>query len=412
MSQQRRVPRFGRPLVGARPAPSPRRMRARRGNYAILAGVTLTAMLGMAALAVDTALIHYAKIQSQAVADAGAHAALVMLRETGNIEASRDFAMNVVSANRLLGARAVVEDEDIVFGTWDYDTRAFDADGEWTNSVQVTVRKTSDSDNGPVATLFMRLFGVQYNEVQATAPAIGALRFREIIVVQDVTGSFADEIDLARDADLALLDYLAENPQPGDRIGMVTFVGAAEVWTELLHVEEDYGAIRADWNDMDWCDRSYWPWYSYAPPIFHSAPQMMGCNSGSDPATFYYDSGTNQGSGIEAALEVLVDEDLTDSHALKTIIIVSDGEPTCIPSSDVACNNAVALEGYNAADYAEDEGISIYSVSYNQSYDPDQSAYMEALVRGYGRFYETPDAEELPGILEEIASSIPISLVQ
>jgi hypothetical protein len=48
----------------------------------------------------------------------------------------------------------------------------------------------------------------------------------------------------------------------------------------------------------------------------------------------------------------------------------------------------------------------------NEAYDPDQSAYLASLVRGYGQFYETPDSTELPAILEEIAKSIPISIVR
>lgn len=389
-----------------RPTPHPR-----RGNYAILFGVSLTAMLGLAALAVDSSLLHYADVQSQAIADAGAHAALVQLRETGNIDDARAFAVQVINENRLMGETAQVEEQDIVFGTWDYDARAFDDAGEWVNSVQVTIRKTDDSPNGPVATLLMRMFGVDYNEVQATSPAIGALRFREIIIVQDVTGSFREEIGLAQLADLTLLDYLADNPQPGDRIGMVTFVGDAEVWTPLSYIETDFSAVESQWSTLDWCDRSYWPWYNYAPPIYHEAPQMIACNTGADPSTYWYDSGTNQGSGINAALDILTDSDQTSEYSLKTIIIVSDGRPQCVPS-DAACDNAVGAEGEDAADWAAENNVSIYSVSYNDSYDAVQSAYMESLVRGYGRFYETPDATELPAILEEIAQSIPIALVQ
>ncbi len=383
----------------------------RRGNYAILFGVSLTAMLGLAALAVDSALLHYANVQSQAIADAGAHAALVQLRETGSIDQSRDFAVQVINSNRLMGQAAEVEESDIVFGTWDYASRDFDAAGEWVNSVQVTIRKTDDSPNGPVATLLMRLFGVDYNDVQAQSPAIGALRFREIMVVQDITGSFQQEITLAEEADLTLLEYLAENPQPGDRIGMVTFVGAAEVWSDLQYIETDYATNEAQWSSLDWCDRSYWPNYHYPPPTYHEAPQMMGCNTGSDPATYWYDSGTNQGSGINTALDVLTDPSQTSEYSLKTIILVSDGKPQCVPS-DSACDNAVSIEGDDAADWAAENNVTIYSVSYNETYDPVQSAYMESLVRGYGRFYETPDATQLPEILEEIARSIPIALVK
>ncbi len=139
---------------------------------------------------------------------------------------------------------------------------------------------------------------------------------------------------------------------------------------------------------------------------------MMGCNEGADPSTYWYDSGTNQGSGLEAALDVLTDPSATSEHSLKTIILVSDGKPQCVPDTDTACNTAVELEGRDAADFAASENVSIYSVSYNETYDAVQSAYMEELVRGYGKFYETPDASELPAILEEIARSIPIALVQ
>lgn len=410
------ISRLAGPSHGG-PHVSPRRQRAsgrgagsRRGNYAVLFGVSMTVLLGMGALAVDTAMLSYAGLQSQAIADAGAHAALVQLRENGQVEDARAFATQIVNENQLMGQAAQVEEEDIVFGTWSYDDRAFDADGEWVNSVQVTIRKTQDSPNGPVATTLMKLFGVQYNEIESTSPSVGALRFREIVVVQDVTGSFADEIELAKEANLTLLNFLADNPQPGDRIGMVTFVGDAELWTPLTYIEDDYAGVYSQWDTLDWCDRSYYPWYYYGPPYYHAVPQMMGCNTGQSGATWYYDSGTNQGSGLNAAVDALLDSD-TDDHALKTIILLSDGRPQCIPS-DAACDTSISLEGLDAADYAADNNISIYSVSYNETYSAVQSSYMESLTRGYGFFRETPDPEELPAILEDIAASIPIALVK
>ena len=52
------------------------------------------------------------------------------------------------------------------------------------------------------------------------------------------------------------------------------------------------------------------------------------------------------------------------------------------------------------------------SVSMNETYDEEQSTYLQSLIRGYGAFYETPEATELPAILEQIAASIPISIVK
>jgi len=138
---------------------------------------------------------------------------------------------------------------------------------------------------------------------------------------------------------------------------------------------------------------------------------MMDCNVGSDPATWYYDSGTHQGAGLEAAINIFLDDSISNPNALKTIVLVSDGKPQCVPSQ-VACDGARAAEGLDWADEAADNGISIFSVSFNDTYNATQSAYMESLIRGYGLFYETPDESELPEILVEIASKIPIALVQ
>ena len=76
------------------------------------------------------------------------------------------------------------------------------------------------------------------------------------------------------------------------------------------------------------------------------------------------------------------------------------------------CDDDVAAYGLSEADRAGEESISIFSVSFNETYNEEQSAYLESLTRGYGTFYETPDASELPNILADIAASIPISIVQ
>ena len=387
------------------PPPGPR-----RGNYAILIGVSFTTFLGFAAVAIDSSYVTLAFIQAQAAADAGAHAAMVEMRTGGDVESAQQIAELIVNENNLMGAAALVDiDQDVLFGGWDYDTREFDESASFVNAVQVNVRKTDDSPNGAMDTLMVKMFGVRYTEAQAQAPSTAAIRFRDIIVVQDVTGSFAQEMGDARAADLLFLDTITENDNPGDRIGMVTFVGAAEEWTELSFLESEYSTVYNQWSNLDWCNRSYWPWYYYGPPYYHYAPQMMDCAEGQTGSYWYYDSGTNQGAGLDLAVEILTDD--TSLYSLKTIVLVSDGRPQCVPSTP-ACDSAVAAEGVVAADLAEDEEISIFTVSFNETYNATQSAYMESLVRGYGRFYETPDSEDLEGILEEIARSVPIALVE
>ncbi len=407
--------------MGPAARPDPRhRDRHRRGNYAILVGLSASTLLGMGALAIDASYVAFVRAQAQAIADIGAHAALVGLRETGDSDDASGVAEAFVNANILVGNSALIDTaEDLIFGTWDFASRVFDAeDNEFPNAVQVTIRKTDDSPNGSFETLVMKIFGTSTREVTATAPAIGALRSREIFIVQDVTGSFKDEIGLAQSADLQFLDEISNRNLPNDAIGMVTFVGAAEVFTPLTPVATGSSSIKSQWNNLDYCDRNYYPWTvdwggAFAHPTV--AP-MMDCNTGNSYYKYWYDSGTNQGAGLYAAIEALLTDGSSDPYALKVIILVSDGRPECTydpadAAAEDACTAAFTADGYEAADYADDNNISIFAVSFNETYDATQSAYMEDLVRGYGAFYETPDENDLPAILQTIARSIPISLV-
>ncbi len=392
--------------------------RGRRGNYALLVGLSATTVLGMGALAIDSAYVRFVEAQAQAISDSAAHAALIRLRMTGEVDDARGTAEAFVNAHHLVGETARVDpDQDIVFGGWDFEKGLFDPDSEFINSVQVTLRKSSDSVNGSFSTLLMWMYGAEHQNAEASSPAIGAMRYREIVIVQDVTGSFLDEIELARAADLEFLNAIAEDAYPGDQLGMVTFVGDATVYTDMRYVSEDYSYIKEQWSQLDWCDRSYYPYTLYGPPVYHEAPKMMTCNYGTTYYLSEYDSGTSQGAGIDEAVDMLTTSSIGNPFSTKVIILISDGYPQCVyTASDSALQEACEADreqyAYDAADWAAENNIHIFSVSYNETADATQSAVMEALVRGKGRFYETPDPSELPAILDEIAQTIPIALVQ
>ena len=390
-----------------------RRLHPRRGSYAILVAVLLIVLLGFAALAIDLSYLRLARMQAQNAADAGAHAALMELRKSRDEDVARERATQIVNMNFIAGDQAVIEPgDDVVFGGWDFPTHTFDPGADYVNAVEVTVRREADSPGGSIPLMLARIWGADSANVKSNGSSVGALRAREIFIVQDVTASFLDEIDEAKNADLTLLDYLQSSGMPGDQIGMVTFVGGAEEWTSLERVEEGYSRIRDQWVTLDWCNRNYWPFNT--PPYgeyFHDAPQMMGCNEGGSGGRAYSDSGTNQGAGLALAIDRLIDEAASDAYALKTIVLISDGKPQCVPEG-TSCDDAIAAEGLAQADRAAAEKISLFSVSFNETYNEEQSAYLQSLTRGYGTFYETPDAAELPSILAEIAASIPISIVQ
>jgi len=388
----------------------------RTGSYAILLAVSLMVILAFAAIAIDLSYVRMARFQAQNAADAGAHAALVELRNSGDAAEAEAVAQAIVTANFLAGSTAALETGDVTFGAWDYELRSFDDGASYINAVQVRVHRDDSSSKGPISLFIGPIRGQDYAEASSAGRAIGALRYREIMVVMDITGSFGNEFPDARAAALTLLDYLADNDFPSDRIGLATFVAAGELWDTLSYIDTDYYDIRYEWAQMDWCDRSYPPWETYyGGAYYHEAPLMMQCCAPNNPAYNPSDSGTAQGAGLEVAIDHLLDEESANPQALKTIILISDGRPQCLGGSSswrAQCEAERAAYGVAMADWAHENNISLFSVSFNDPFNATQSAYMESLIRGYGKFYETPDETELPDILLSIAQSIPIALVE
>ena len=277
---------------------------SRRGSYAILVALLLVVLLGFAALAIDMSYIRLARLQAQNAADAGAHAALTELRLTRDQDAARSRAEQIVNLNAIAGDAAVIDPAaDVTFGGWDFEGHSFDPDADFVNAVEVVVRREADAPGGSVPLMLARIWGADAADVRSNGSSVGALRTREMMIVLDVTGSFRDEIGQAREATLTLLESINSNGFPADKLGMVTFVGAAELFTALQRVEPNHESIRTQWSDIDWCNRDYPPFTLAAfSENFHSAPQMISCNAGSASWT---DSGTNQGAGLAVAADEL-----------------------------------------------------------------------------------------------------------
>ncbi|MEM6929771.1 MAG: pilus assembly protein TadG-related protein [Myxococcota bacterium] len=92
------------------------RTSSRRGSFATLYAVSAFAFLCMSALAVDTMLIRLARAETQAVADATCHSALLRLRATGDRAHAAEIAEAVVRENAVTGSPATLE--SIEFGMW------------------------------------------------------------------------------------------------------------------------------------------------------------------------------------------------------------------------------------------------------------------------------------------------------
>lgn len=149
--------------------------RDERGGVLPLVGLSLTVILGFAALAIDVTHQRALDAQLEATADAAALAAASQLpNEAKALEMALDYAESNMSP---MQHGTVLEADDIVFGTWYEETRSFVAGGPVTNAVQVTTRRSEQNGN-PAPTFFMRIFGRHQVDLSAQSLA-GSVLFKK-----------------------------------------------------------------------------------------------------------------------------------------------------------------------------------------------------------------------------------------
>ena len=145
-------------------------MRGRqRGNFAIITGVALAGILGIGALAIDSAYVFHVRQQAINAADAAAVAGATGLdgTEEGMTEALQR-AQAIALANIAAGDAVVVEDADVAFGYWDDEVREFvESDvPEEVNAISVLARVPTGGLVGEVA------FGRSIQQVSGRAVAL------------------------------------------------------------------------------------------------------------------------------------------------------------------------------------------------------------------------------------------------
>ncbi len=198
--------------------------------------VSLTVILGMAALAVDVGMMYTARAELQRAADAAALAAATELvnadpdeMETLAIQAADEYAQR----NPVLGAPAGLDSEDDVeFGKAvhnpDTDRFEFQPGGQPTDAVRVTVQRPSGGEAGPIEFAFAGIFGHDTKDMSARAAAV--LVPRDIAVVIDLSASMNDDSELRH--------YKAYQGELGDwRDGIQ--VNLRDVWCALDGPEPD-----------------------------------------------------------------------------------------------------------------------------------------------------------------------------
>ncbi|WP_435258077.1 TadG family pilus assembly protein [Thioclava sp. FR2] len=138
------------------------------GSGNVFSIMLLLISLTLGAYGLDYSSATDARTQMQITADSAAHAALLTRELNSHGEAVN--AALAVAAAQMPESRfgTVLQPQDVVFGTWDPDTRAFVPDAESKTAVQVTTRMTSETGNA-LQTYLYRLLGQKTWDVVAQA---------------------------------------------------------------------------------------------------------------------------------------------------------------------------------------------------------------------------------------------------
>ena len=344
------------------------RRKRRRGVAAIFALVILTVLLGFTALTVDVGHIYNVRAELQNAADAAALAGIQMLPDEELArQTARDYAnMNYGRYGEIVSA------SDVELGNWNWDTGIYLPGGTPVNAVHVFSHRSEKNKNS-VGLFFAPIFGKQATEVSASATAaLGRPKRWDVVIVQDVTGSFVDEIDESRLADQDLLDCIRDHA-PDTLLGLVTFTGFGQINSGLKSVDTQYNTLSAIIGGIN------------------------NCGVGAMPPC----SGTNIGAGLDEGIAVLSAS--TSTNLPKAMILVSDGMPQSSANNPGYSDDDLADWARNSADIAHSKGISIFTLFYSGN-DGRAGAddFLEGLVRGDGTAHETANPSEISDKLQDI----------
>lgn len=342
--------------------------RARRGSSLVYALIIILIVAIFASLAVDYGMVQLARVQLAAAADAAALAGASGL-SAGPAEA-RARAKAVATMNTVNGNPLTLLDSDIQLGRWDASTRQFtvlNGPSEYdANAVRVTGHLTAQRGTS-VRMMLLSMGGSRFVDVQASAIGAASTDNVDAVLVQDVSGSFADEIGLARTGDVALLNSL-NSPSSNSYFGVVGFAGTAVTLSPIKRVANNISSL-TDAIGM----------------LTVGGPSMPPISSGTDIA-----------AGIEQALNLFNSHPV--SANMRTMVIVSDGEPTSSQQgAHPSLNSSELLDLARAkADQAWANGIHVHVVFWDSENNPSSAAKLKSLVRGKGSFVHVTDPADLP----------------
>lgn len=353
-------------------------------------------------MTVDVGVGYMARGQLQNIADAASRAALEF-RTDENLNPGEAAAEAIAMARQMVAANGA-PNADVVFGDFDFSSNTFRPGGmEFNPAVRVVASRMGQGGQGNNA--IPGLLG----DMDVMASSTAAFKCRAIVLVEDVTVSFNEELRFAQDALRAFVDRLAAQALPGDHIGFVTFNNDDQRLLDLTPVPQAVPRLNNLIDNLRACP-----------------PQPAGVPNPCD--------GTNQASGLETAIAMHEEtRDLCSGVVDRLIVVVSDGEPCGeTPAlTEQLRARALALSADAIRDEigVDDLRISVASVFYNRDVDSScgtnpnatsaqRQAFSEQLATKFsdqndqlGQSFVTPRPERIQGLLLDILKLFRVSVV-
>ncbi|WP_165232753.1 TadG family pilus assembly protein [Aquisphaera insulae] len=171
-------------------------MQRRRGAVAPMMAVSLVALCGAVALAIDVGRIAVAKLEAQSAADVAAMAGARTLNGLmpQDLDSATTNARTAATKVSIMGQPLSASDVTVQHGTYHYDSTAKSFAPSTTLQAGESYNLTKVSITKSCPTTFARIFG--YSAFSVTATATAAHRPRDVAIVLDYSGSMNNESDL------------------------------------------------------------------------------------------------------------------------------------------------------------------------------------------------------------------------
>jgi hypothetical protein len=368
----------------------------RRGAMIVLIAVMLTAFLITLAFSVDIAYMQVTRTELRTATDAAARAGAEALSRQLTFAEARRAVKDAAALNKVAGKGLEIDDADIFFGY-----SALQPNGSWqfspggnpTNAVRVFGRRTNGSLSGPVPLFFGGLLGTP--QFEPTQAAVASQLDRDVCIVIDRSGSMAWDLS-GIDNSYPPGGELCLPPHPTLSRWAAADAAVTVFLTEISLTPQDEQVSLVTYASAGtWCSNTY----NAADIEIELTPNYSAVASAmAARGTVPIPGSTSISAGIDMGILALTNPATARTHAVKTMILLTDGIHNTGP---------VPITSTPAANT---ENITIHTITFsNGANQPDMQAVAAATN---GNHYHAPTAAALQVIFKEIAATLPVVLTE